>query len=153
MKLQADLKECVGCLLSRHVEFLVVGGHAVAFHGYPRLTEDIDLLVRPTLENGHRIVDALSGFGFASLGLTPDAFTAPDRVIQLGRAPNRIDLLTGIPGVSFAEAWAGRVETDLDGLAVCMIGRDALLKNKRATGRPQDVADVDRLEGGRQDPR
>jgi hypothetical protein len=146
VNLQADLRECVACLVSRHVDFLVVGGHAVAFHGYPRLTEDVDLFVRPTLENGRRIVEALTAFGFGSLGLTADAFTAPDRVIQLGRAPNRIDLLTGIPGVSFDEAWSGRVETDLDGLRVCMIGRAALLRNKRATGRPQDLADVDRLE-------
>jgi len=146
VNLQADLKECVSCLLSRHVEFLVVGGHAVAFHGYPRLTEDVDLFVRPTQENGQRIVEALTAFGFASLGLTADSFTAPDRVIQLGRAPNRIDLLTGIPGVDFDEAWSARVEADLDGLRVCMIGRAALLKNKRATGRPQDLADVDHLE-------
>ena len=146
MNLQGDLKECVGSLLARHVEFLVVGGHAVAFHGYPRLTQPVDLFVRPTRENGQRIVDALTAFGFASLGLTADAFTAPDRVIQLGRAPNRIDLLTGIPGVSFDEAWSARVEADLDGLHVFVIGRADLLKNKRATGRPQDVADVDHLE-------
>ena len=82
MNLQADLKECVACLLSRHVEFLVVGGHAVAFHGYPRLTEDVDLFVRPTQENGRRIVEALTAFGFASLGLTAESFTAPDRVVQ-----------------------------------------------------------------------
>jgi hypothetical protein len=148
VNLQADLKECVGWLLSRHVEFLVVGGHAVAFHGYPRLTEAVDLFVRPTRENGQRIIEALTAFGFASLGLSADAFLAPDRVIQLGRAPNRIDLLTGIPGVGFEEAWAARVEADLDGLKVFMIGRDALLRNKRATGRPQDLADVDHLESG-----
>jgi predicted nucleotidyltransferase len=149
VNLQADLKECVGSLLARHVEFLVVGGHAVAFHGYPRLTEDVDLFVRPTRENGQRIVEALTAFGFASLGLNADDFVAPDRVIQLGLAPNRIDLLTGIPGVAFDEAWAARVEADLDGLKVFMIGRDALLRNKRATGRPQDLADVDRLESRR----
>ena len=144
----SDVNVRVGSLLSRHVEFLVVGGHAVAFHGYPRLTEDLDLFVRPTHENGQRIVEALKAFGFASLGLGPDAFTAPDRVIQLGRAPNRIDLLTGIPGVSFDEAWPARVQADLDGLGVFMIGRDALIRNKRATGRPQDLADAERLESG-----
>ncbi len=149
MNLQPDLKECVASFLFRHVEFLVVGGHAVAFHGYPRLTEDLDLLVRPTHENGRRLVEALKAFGFASLGLEPDAFTVPDRVIQLGRAPNRIDLLTGIPGVTFNEAWSARVEADLDGLKVFMIGRDALIRNKRATGRPQDLADAERLEARR----
>ena len=145
MNLQSDLKECVGSLPSRHVEFLVVGGHAVAFHGYPRLTEHLDLFVRPTQENGRRIVEALKAFGFASLGLEPDAFAAPDRVIQLGRSPNRVDLLTGIPGVTFDEAWPDRVEADLDGLRVFVIGRDALILNKRATGRPQDLADAERL--------
>jgi hypothetical protein len=146
VKLQADLRELVGLLLSRGVEFVVVGGHAVAFHGFPRLTEDVDLLVRPTLENGQRIVDALSAFGFGSLGLTADAFTARERVIQLGRAPNRLDLLTGIPGVDFEQAWSARVDADFDGLKLFVIGRDALIRNKRATGRPQDLADLDRLE-------
>ncbi len=148
MLLQADLRELVGWLLSRSVDFVVVGGHAVAFHGYPRLTEDVDLLVRPTVENGQRIVAAMSDFGFGSMGLTAEAFTAPDRVIQLGRAPNRIDLLTGIFGVSFDEVWSTRVQADLDGLQVSMIGRAELIRNKRATGRPQDLADADRLERG-----
>ena len=146
MKLQQDLREFVELLLSRGVDFVVVGGHAVAFHGYPRMTDDIDLLVRPTRENGQRIVDALAEFGFGGVGLTAESFTAPDRVIQLGRAPNRIDLLTEIYGVSFDEVWATRVAADLDGLKVSMIGRDALIRNKRATGRTQDLADADKLE-------
>lgn len=149
MNLQADSKECVGSFLSRHADFLVVGGHAVAFHGYPRLTEDLDLFVRPTHENARRLVEALKAFGFASPGLEPDAFTVPDRVIRLGRAPNRIDLLTGILGVTLDEAWPARVEADLDGLRVFLIGRDALIRNKRANGRPQDLADVERLEARR----
>jgi len=148
VNLQADLRELVGSFLSRGVEFVVVGGHAVAFHGYPRLTEDVDLLVRPTLANGQRIVDALQDFGFGSLGLTPDAFTVPERVIQLGRAPNRADLLTGLFGVSFEEVWSGRVQADLDGLKVPVIGRAELVRNKRATARAQDLADVEHLERG-----
>jgi predicted nucleotidyltransferase len=146
VKLQQDLREFVALLLSRGVDFVVVGGHAVAFHGYPRMTDDIDLLVRPTRDNGQRIVDALDEFGFGNIGLTADSFTAPDRVIQLGRAPNRIDLLTEIYGTSFDEVWETRVQADLDGLKVWMIGRDALIRNKRATGRTQDLADAEKLE-------
>jgi hypothetical protein len=117
VKLQKDLREFIGLLLSQGVEFLVVGGHAVAFHGYPRLTEDVDLLVRPSLENGSRILRALGLFGFGSIGLTAEDFTAPDRMIQLGRAPNRIDLLTQIWGLTFEEAWASRVLSCVAGVA------------------------------------
>ena len=91
MNLQADSKECVGSFLSRHADFLVVGGHAVAFHGYPRLTEDLDLFVRPTHENARRLVEALKAFGFASPGLEPDAFTVPDR-------DSRDDIVVGAAG-------------------------------------------------------
>jgi predicted nucleotidyltransferase len=146
VKLQQDLREFVALLLSRGVDLVVVGGHAVAFHGYPRLTDDLDLLVRPTRENGQRVVDALTEFGFGSIDLTADDFTAPDRVIQLGRAPNRVDLLTQIYGVTVDEIWANRVPADLDGLRIMMIGRDALIRNKRATGRAQDIADAEKLE-------
>ena len=147
VKLQKDLREFIGLLLSQNVEFLVVGGHAVAFHGYPRLTEDVDLLVRPSLENGSRILRALDLFGFGSIGLNAEDFTAPDRMIQLGRAPNRIDLLTQIWGLTFEEAWASRVPAQLDGLEVFVIGREELIKNKRATARTQDLADAEKLEG------
>lgn len=146
MNLQVDLRELVESFRSKSVEFVVVGGYAVAFHGYPRLTEDIDLLVRPTLENGRRLVEALEAFGFGSLGLTADAFIVPDRVVQLGRAPNRVDLLTAISGVTFEEAWATRVHANLGGCSVDVIGRAELIRNKRSTARPQDLADVDRLE-------
>jgi predicted nucleotidyltransferase len=146
VKLQRDLREFVESLLSRGVEFVIVGGHAVAFHGYPRMTDDIDILVRPSVVNGERIIDALEAFGFGDIGLTADSFTASDRVIQLGRAPNRVDLLTEIYGVSFDEVWSTRVEATLDGLLVSMIGREALIRNKRATGRAQDLADLEKLE-------
>jgi predicted nucleotidyltransferase len=150
VKLHKDLREFVGLLLSQGVEFLVVGGHAVAFHGYPRLTEDVDLFIRPSLENGTRIVKALELFGFGSVGLTADDFTAPDRMIQLGRAPNRIDLLTRLWGLTFDEAWASRVPGDLDGLQVFVIGREELIRNKRATARTQDLADAEKLESTRE---
>ena len=144
--LDKDLRELLALFHSKGVEFLVVGGHAVAFHGRPRLTEDLDLFVRPDAANGERIVLALSEFGFGSLELTADDFQADDRVIQLGRAPNRIDLLTRLYGVEFSGAWARRVSAHLDGTAVWIIGRDDLIRNKRATGRTQDLADAEFLE-------
>lgn len=146
MKLDGDLRELLGLFRSNGVEFLVVGGHAVAFHGYPRLTEDIDLFVRPNAANGSRIVEALRQFGFGSLAIEPADFQADDRVIQLGRAPNRIDLLTRLYGVEFDDAWNRRVEATLDDVPVSMISRSDLIANKRATGRSQDVADAEFLE-------
>lgn len=146
MKLDKDLREFVESLLSRGVEFVVVGGHAVAFHGYPRMTEDLDLLVLPTRENGERIVYALADFGFASVGLTAEDFHGHDRIIQLGRAPNRVDLITRLYGVEVADVWQGRVAASLDGLAVWVISKGDLIRNKRATGRTQDLADAERLE-------
>ena len=144
MKLQTDLREFIELLNSRRVEFVVVGGHAVAFHGNPRYTGDIDFLVGQDARNSERLADVLREFGFGEVAA--DTFTAADRVIQLGRPPNRIDLLTTISGVSFEEAWGSRVPAELDGLPVTFLGRDALLKNKRASGRPKDLADVDELE-------
>ena len=146
MKLDKDLRELLASFHSRGVEFLVVGGHAVAFHGRPRLTEDLDLYVRPDVANGERIVAALKEFGFGALGLTPSDFEADDRVIQLGRVPNRVDLLTRLYGVEFPDAWGRRVRAELDGTEVWMISREDLIRNKRATGRPQDLADAAYLE-------
>lgn len=145
MNLQKDIREFVGLLLSRKVEFLLVGGYALAFHGAPRFTEDIDLLVLVSPENAARIAAVIEDFGFGDLGLSDGDFLEPDQVIQLGRAPNRIDLLTGISGVSWAEAWESRVEVDFDGFAIPVIGKNALEANKEATGRPQDLADLARL--------
>lgn len=145
--LDKDLCALLALFNAKGVEFLVVGGHAVAFHGYPRLTEDLDLWVRPDSANGARVVAALEEFGFGSIGLTPADFEADDRVIQLGRRPNRVDLLTRVYGVSFPEAWTRRTATSLDGTAVWMISREDLIRAKRATGRPQDLVDADKLEG------
>lgn len=146
VRLDKDLLELLELFRAMGVEFLVVGGHAVAFHGHPRLTEDLDLYVRPDLENGRRIVDALEQFGFGSLEITPADFQADDRVIQLGRAPNRVDLLTRLYDIEFADAWKRRVAAMLDGAPVWIISREDLIRNKRATGRTQDLADAEFLE-------
>jgi hypothetical protein len=145
VKLHSDLKEFIELLNSLKVEYVVVGGHAVAFHGYPRFTGDIDFFVRPTPENAARIVAALEAFGFAQPDLNASTFTEPDKVVQLGRPPNRIDLLTSISGVTFDEAWRHRVRGELDGLPVAFIGRTQLVANKAASSRAKDLADLDNL--------
>ena len=146
MKLQKDLREFVELLISHGSEFLVVGGHAVAFHGHPRFTGDIDFLIRPSVENATRVLGALRAFGFGDLPLTVDDFVKPGNVVQLGRPPNRIDLLTSISGVDVQDAWSSRVKSELDGLPVCFLGWQSLIDNKQASGRPKDLADVAKLK-------
>ena len=146
MILDADLRALLALLTEHRVEYLVVGGHAVAFHGYPRFTEDLDLYLRPEPDNASRVIAALETFGFASLGLTAADFVADDRVVQLGRAPNRVDLLTRLWGVDFDDAWSRRVGGKLGDVAVWILSRPDLIRNKRATGRPQDLADAVALE-------
>ncbi len=145
MKLQRDLQEFIALFNSHRVDYLLVGGHAVAFHGYPRYTGDIDFLVRPTEENATRVLAALADFGFGEMGLQAREFIQPGQVIQLGRPPNRIDILTQISGVEFEEAWQGSIVTEIDGLPTRILGREALLKNKRSIDRAKDRADVEEL--------
>ena len=145
MKLHKDLKEFVELLNTLDVHFVIVGAFALAHHGYPRYTGDIDLFVENSTENAERILDALRQFGFADIGLTKEDFVAKDQVVQLGVAPNRIDILTFLSGVSFEEAWASREWGEIGGLRVPFISRDMLKRNKLASGRPQDLADLERL--------
>jgi predicted nucleotidyltransferase len=144
-QLQKDLSEFVALLNSLNVEFVIVGGHAVAFHGHPRFTGDIDFLVNPSKDNAERVLAVLTAFGFGSLPITVDDLTAPERVVQLGQPPNRIDILTSISGVSFQEAWDTRVAGDAGGHTVNFLGWDALIQNKTASGRDKDQADVKTL--------
>jgi hypothetical protein len=148
MPLNKDLREFIGLLNSHGVEYVVVGGFAMAFHGVPRYTGDIDFLVRVSPANAARIEAVLRDFGFASSGLSAHDFLEPDRVVQLGYPPYRIDLLTSITGVPFDDVWASRIPADLDGLPVAFISKPALIRNKRATGRSQDNADIEMLENG-----
>jgi len=145
MKLDKDFNEFVELFVAKDVRFLVVGGYALAVHGYPRATDDFDAWVWVNSENAAKIVECLAAFGFGSLNLTTDDFTTLDRVVQLGYPPYRIDIITSISGVEFDSAWANRLVVDIDGLQVPFIGRDDLLTNKRATGRPKDLLDVEYL--------
>ena len=141
-----DFAEMLNALSAEGADVLVVGAYAVAGHGLPRATGDIDLWVRPTPENSARVWRALERFGAPRSRLLPTSFTEPDIVYQIGLPPNRIDILTAIDGVTFAEAWPERVTSTVDGVTFQMISKHHLLANKRATGRPQDLADVARLE-------
>ena len=145
MPLNRDLCEFLALLNSNEVDYLVVGAFAVAHHGYPRYTADLDLLVRPTAENARRVLTALAEFGFGSLGIQPEDLQLPGKVIQLGVQPNRIDILTSISGVSFDEAWRAHLEGHLQGIPAHFIGRDALILNKESTGRAKDLGDAEEL--------
>ena len=145
MSLSADLREFIELLNSRDVEYVIVGAHSLAFHGRPRYTGDLDILIRPTAENGAKLAAVLSEFGFGETEFKAADFVEPDQIIQLGRAPNRIDLLTGISGVDTTEALKKKVATDLAGLPVFILSKELLIQNKRAVGRPQDIADLEGL--------
>lgn len=128
-------------------DYLVVGAYALAAHGAPRATGDLDLWIRRAEENAGRVMRALAAFGAPVAELSPDDLLAPERVIQLGVAPSRIDILTSIDGVEFDEAWPNRLVAEVDGVTVPLLGRADLIRNKRAAGRPRDLADVAQLEG------
>jgi len=145
MEVQPDFKELLGFFNDHRVSYLIVGGYALAFHGAPRFTGDLDIFIKPDHENAQRIVAALDAFGFASLGLTADDFEQPDQVIQLGVSPVRIDLITSLTGVSWDEAFAGRALANYGDAPVHYIGRDQFISNKRATGRTKDLADLEAL--------
>ena len=144
--LNQDFKEFIQSLNDNAVRYLLVGGYAVALHGYPRYTKDLDVWVDSTTENAARIIKALQQFGFGSLDLKESDFTTPDQVVQLGYPPNRIDMLTSLSGVEFSECYASRVVEEIDGVPVSFIDLENLKKNKKATGRHQDLADVENLE-------
>ena len=143
--LNQDFKEFIQFLNDNHVRYLVVGGYAVAVHGHPRYTKDIDIWIEMTTENATNLLQALEQFGFGSLGLQNQDFLTPDRIIQLGYPPNRIDLLTNIDGVNFADCYLSRLEIFVDNTVVNFIDLDNLRKNKKASGRLQDLADLENL--------
>jgi len=145
MKLSQDLREFIGLLNSKGVKYLVVGGHAVVFHGYPRLTVDTDFFVECSPENARRLEEVMGDFGFSSLGLKAKDFLEQRQVVQLGRAPNRIDILTSLSGVTFEEAWKCKIEARLNDLPVHFISKELLIRNKQATDRSQDRADLDKI--------
>lgn len=139
-----DFIDLLRSLREEEARFLVVGAYAMAAHGVPRATGDIDIWVEANRSNADRVFRALVRFGapLGALGVSESDFTAPDRVVQIGLPPRRIDILTGVSGLGFAAAWAGRMEAAFSDLNVPVLGRDHLIANKRAAGRPKDLADL-----------
>jgi hypothetical protein len=144
--LNPDFRDILSGFCEEKVEFLLVGAYALAVHGLPRATGDIDLWIRRSGENARRVARALVIFGAPSSDIDEKELNAPGTVLQIGVAPRRIDILTSIDGVDFDDAWTDRMEVDVEGLKVPVIGRRHLVQNKKAVGRPQDLADVAMLD-------
>jgi hypothetical protein len=146
MSLNAGLREFIELLNSRGVEYVIVGAHSLAFHGRPRYTGDLDVLVRPSTENATKLISLLRDFGFGEADFKETDFTVPEQMIQLGRPPNRIGLLTSISGVTIDDALGTKIPAVMEGLPVFVLSKDLLIRNKKAVGRPQDLADLDALD-------
>ena len=146
----ADFRDLLAVFVAGGVRFLVVGAHALAAHGVPRVTGDLDVWIEATPDNAARVWRALVEFGapLASLRVTEDDFSRPDQVVQFGLPPYRIDVLTSVSGLDFKEAWQARSEDTLFEVHVAFLGRDDLIRNKRASGRPKDLRDIEALRGG-----
>ena len=141
-----DFKEFIELLIKNRAEYLIVGGYAVGIHGHPRYTGDLDIWLNPSPENAELILKSVNEFGFSSFKLSVEDFTKPGKVIQLGYPPLRIDLLTEIDGVVFKDCFENRKEVIIDNLKFNFIGYNDLLKNKKESGRPRDIDDIDNLK-------
>ena len=148
MEAQNDYRELLALFNAHDVDYIIVGAYALAHHGAPRYTGDLDILVRPDAENGQHIVAALKEFGFGSLGLSVEDFTVTDKVVQLGVPPVRVDIVTSLTSVTWQEAAAGRVRSSFGTVPVYYLGKKEFIRNKRALGRMKDLADVEAIEGG-----
>ena len=146
MILSQDFKEFLKSLNENNVKYLVIGGYAVAFHGHPRYTKDIDIWLSADKKNIENLLQALEDFGFASLALKVDDFLDPEQIIQLGYPPNRIDLLTALDGVDFITCYKNKIKVNIEGIFINFIDLENLKRNKKATGRYQDLADLENLE-------
>ena len=141
-----DFKEFIELLNKNDVKYLIVGGYALAFHGYPRYTKDIDFWIWINKENAEKIVKTLTEFGFSSLDFKEEDFLTAGYVVQLGQPPGRIDLLTSVTGLEFEDCYASRVKAVIQGLDVNFINLENFKKNKKAVGRHQDLADLENLQ-------
>jgi len=144
--LSKDFKEFIELLNEQRVKYLVVGGYAVAIHGHPRYTKDLDVWIELSSENAHKIVEVLEQFGFSAMELNPADFLEKDQIIQLGYPPNRINILTSLTDLTFEDCYESRVQVVIQGIRIDFIDLENLKKNKRAIGRFQDLADAENLE-------
>jgi len=141
-----DFRDLLAAFNAEGVEYLIVGAHALAAHGHVRATEDLDVWVRASHENAPRVLSALKSFGAPLHDLTEDDLSREGLVFQIGLAPIRIDILTDVDGLEFDQAWTDRIQTRFAGLPTAVISREHLILNKKATGRTQDLADIERLD-------
>ena len=146
MVLNRDFKEFIELLNANNVKYLVVGGYAVGFHGYPRYTKDLDIWILVSHENAENVMNTLKQFGFGSVGLQKEDFLKTDEFVQLGYPPNRIDIVMSCDGIEFENCFKSKKQVSIDGLTINFIDIESLKKNKKASGRPQDLADLDNLE-------
>jgi len=146
MIFEKDFIDFIELLNLHQVEYMVVGAHALAFHGRPRHTGDLDIWIKPSLENAEKMVAVLKDFGFDSLGLTKDDFLKENYVTQLGYPPLRIDILNAISGVDFDDAYQGKVIGQYEDLSILFINISDFIANKQASGRPKDIGDIDALQ-------
>ncbi|MEW6248678.1 MAG: DUF6036 family nucleotidyltransferase [Nitrospirota bacterium] len=151
INLPPDFKEFLRLLNEHHVEYLLVGGYAVAYHGYPRATADMDVWIATHPDNARRVVSALRTFGFDLPELTPALFQQPGQIIRLGRPPVRIEIATSVSGVEFAECYKARVVDDMDGVMVHVLSLRHLKANKKAAGRYKDLEDLENLPGNEEE--
>lgn len=145
MEVQSDFRDLLKLFNEHKVEYIIIGAYALAFHGAPRYTGDIDILVKPDARNAQRVMAALDEFGFGSVGLKAEDFESPNKIVQLGVPPVRMDIITSITGFSWEEASSGRVQGKYGSLPVYFIGRTQFISNKRALGRKKDLADLEAL--------
>lgn len=143
--LNKDFREFIALLNSNAVKYLVLGGYAIAFHGHPRYTKDLDIWLELSEENAANVMKALDDFGFSGLGISHEDLLMSGMVVQLGYPPNRIDLINSPDGVVFADCYPARTEVEIDGLTIAVIDLENLKKNKKASGRLQDLADLEKL--------
>jgi hypothetical protein len=144
--LNPDFRDILSTFIAHHVEFLVVGGYAMAAHRLPRATKDLDLWVRAEPDNGARVLSALDAFGAPRHGLSAQDLTVAGTIYQVGVPPNRVGVLTTVEGVEFELAWKNRLDVEIDGIRIPVIGRHELIANKRTVGRPQGLVDADLLD-------
>ena len=144
--LNEDYKEMLQSLIDENVKFILVGAYALAAHGYPRATMDIDIWVMPSSDNAGAVLKALKKFGAPLHGLTLDDLQKPDTIFQIGVAPRRIDIITGASGLEFESAFAHSLETEIEGIKIHIPSLDDLICNKKASGRSKDIADAEALE-------
>jgi predicted nucleotidyltransferase len=143
--LNQDFLEFIGLLESHDVDYLIIGGYAVALHGFPRFTGDIDFFVAVNPENAAKLIDVFKAFGFGEIGINQEDFLQPDFVVEIGREPRKIQVLTGIDGVTFSDCRSRRVEIELQGMNLKFIGKEDLIRNKKASARSKDLIDIDEL--------